>query len=60
MERGADLAWLSTAPNEQEWLYPPCTYLKPTGRSQRVKVTDELYCLVVEVTPRPSADVAIR
>ena len=51
MQRGADLAWLSTAPHEQEYLYPPCTYLKPTGRVQRVELTDALRCVVVEVAP---------
>ena len=31
MERGAPLQWLSAFPGESEFLYPPLTYLKPTG-----------------------------
>ena len=34
MQRGASLVWLSTAPHERECVFPPCTYLKPTGRTQ--------------------------
>ena len=47
MERGADIAWISAFPGENECLFPPSTYVSPTGRTQRVgKFT------VVEVTPR--------
>ena len=47
MERGANLEWISVFPGEEECLFPPCTYLSPTGRTQRVgKFT------IVEVTPR--------
>ena len=34
MTMGAELQWLSAFPNEKEILYPPLTYLKPTGRKQ--------------------------
>jgi len=34
MTMGADVQWLSAFPNEAEILYPPLTYLKPTGRRQ--------------------------
>ena len=51
MQRGADLAWLSTAPHEQEYLYPPCTFLQPTGRTQRVKLSNEVHIHVLEMTP---------
>jgi hypothetical protein len=34
MTMGADVQWLSAFPDEAEILYPPLTYLKPTGRSQ--------------------------
>ena len=34
MTMGADVQWLSAFPNEAEILYPPLTYLKPTGRKQ--------------------------
>ena len=33
MSMGADLKWLSAFPGEAEFLYPPLTYLKPTGRT---------------------------
>jgi hypothetical protein len=36
MTMGADVQWLSAFPGEAEILYPPLTYLKPTGRSQVV------------------------
>ena len=51
MQRGAPLQWLSTAPFEEEYLLPPCTYLQPTGRRQRIELTDEQSCTIVEVTP---------
>ena len=31
MERGADISYLSTFPSEAEVLFPPLTYLQPTG-----------------------------
>jgi hypothetical protein len=34
MTMGADVQWLSAFPSEAEVLYPPLTYLKPTGRTQ--------------------------
>ena len=37
MNRGADVSFLSAFPNEKEYLYPPLTYLKPTGRKEVVK-----------------------
>ena len=51
LQCGAFTAWLSCFPSEQEVLYPPCTYLKPTGRVQTLELTNELSCTVVEVTP---------
>ena len=39
MSVGADLQWLSAFPGEAEILYPPLTYLKPTGREDYVNVT---------------------
>ncbi len=47
MERGANIEFLSAFPKEQECLFPPLTFLSPTGRSQRIGPL-----LVVEVTPR--------
>ena len=54
MSAGADLQWLSAFPGEAEVLYPPLTYLKPTGRTQEVGLTrgaEQLRFTVVEVSP---------
>ena len=48
LQRGADLQWLSMFPGEAETLYPPLTYMQPTGRRQLVKV-DGFELAVVEV-----------
>ena len=37
MDRGADISWCSAFPAEKEYLYPPLTYLKPTGRREVVQ-----------------------
>jgi len=47
---GADLQWLSAFPGEAEVLYPPLTYLKPTGRQQKVAVGKHNF-RVVEIVP---------
>ena len=46
---GADLQWLSAFPGEAEMLYPPLTYLRPTGRADRVEVdrADGRVCFTV-------------
>lgn len=49
--RGADLTYLSAFPGEREYLFPPLTYLKPTGRTDKFKV----YELFNTVLPRPEA-----
>ena len=36
--RGADLQWLSAFPNESEVLFPPLTYMQPTGKMQVIKM----------------------
>ena len=33
MQRGADLQYLSAFPAEKELLYPPLTFLRPTGET---------------------------
>jgi len=38
LDRGADLRFLSAFPGESEFLYPPLTYLRPTGRTATVRV----------------------
>ena len=50
LQRGADLQWLSVFPTEEEILYPPLTYLQPTGRTQVIEV-DSYKFNIVEVTP---------
>ncbi len=50
LQRGADLEWLSMFPAESEVLYPPLTYLQPTGRACLVEV-DEYTLTVVEAKP---------
>ena len=55
MSIGADINWLSTFPGEGEFLYPPLTYLQPTGRSASgisiKKGREVLNFTVVEVQP---------
>ena len=53
---GADLEWLSAFPTEAEVLYPPLTFLRPTGRMQ--SLTSEVsgaQVTIMEVTPDLSA-----
>ncbi|KAL3923801.1 MAG: hypothetical protein SGPRY_004112, partial [Prymnesium sp.] len=50
LQFGADLQWLSAFPSEAEVVYPPLTYLQPTGKVQVVKV-DHLTFTVCEVIP---------
>ena len=50
MDRGADISWCSAFPGEKEFLYPPLTYLKPTGRREVVKEGAAEF-EVVEVAP---------
>ncbi len=47
MDRGANIAFLSTYPKEEEYLYPPLTFLSPTGRRQRIGSIN-----VIELVPR--------
>mmetsp|Transcript_10622 Transcript_10622/g.26265 ORF Transcript_10622/g.26265 Transcript_10622/m.26265 type:complete len:95 (+) Transcript_10622:3-287(+) len=57
MQTGADLQWLSAFPSEAEVLYPPLTYLKPTGRKQTVRIQREgspFVFTVVELVPHLS------
>ena len=35
MSVGADLQWLSVFPDESEILYPPLTYMRPTGKADK-------------------------
>jgi hypothetical protein len=49
LERGADIAFLSAFPEEEECLFPPLTFLRVTG-SMEVSVGDALVS-VIEVVP---------
>jgi len=48
LQRGADLQWLSAFPNESEVLFPPLTYMQPTGKTQVVEL-DGCHFTIVEV-----------
>ena len=45
---GADLAWISLFPNESEVLYPPLTYMQPTGKTEVIEL-DGHHLTFVEV-----------
>ena len=54
LSTGVDVQWLSAFPGESEKLYPPLTFLQPTGRSETVSVQrgDDTLCVtVMEVRP---------
>mmetsp|Transcript_3326 Transcript_3326/g.7156 ORF Transcript_3326/g.7156 Transcript_3326/m.7156 type:complete len:342 (-) Transcript_3326:3-1028(-) len=48
--RGVSLSWCSCYPLEEEFLYPPMTYLQPEG----IWLDKENTCIVVEVVPQMS------
>jgi hypothetical protein len=53
---GAEIGWLSAFPIEDEVLFPPLTFLKPTGRMDRFVVDsggNRVHITVVEVEPHP-------
>ena len=50
LHRGVDLTFISAFPAEAEFLYPPLTFLRATGRKQEVEL-DEAKFVVVEVEP---------
>ena len=49
--RGPDISYLSAFPGEDEYLFPPLTYLSPTGVTEKLEVDDAVFH-VVEVKPR--------
>jgi hypothetical protein len=53
MNRGASVEWLSAFPAEKEILYPPLTFLRPTGKRLLLdySATHHLQITVVEVEP---------
>jgi len=50
MSRGANLLFLSAFPDEVEFLYPPLTYLQPTGNEETV-MANEIQFQIIEVVP---------
>ena len=53
---GADLRWVSASPGDEEVLYPPLTFLRPTHRVQEVvHPRTGVRVTVIEVTPDLSA-----
>ena len=50
LPRGADLQYLSAFPAEKELLYPPLTFLQPTGWSMEHSVGGVKFT-VIEVEP---------
>ena len=51
MQRGASIQFRSAFPAEEEVLYPPLTFLKPTGKTMSVPYEDRVIT-VVEVVPQ--------
>ena len=51
MARGPDISFLSAFPAEKEFLFPPLTYLKPTGEPQELRVDDATFT-VIDVEPQ--------
>jgi hypothetical protein len=51
MQRGASIQFLSAFPAEEEVLYPPLTFLKPTGKQMSIPFRGRMIT-VVEVAPQ--------
>jgi len=53
MQVGVDLGYLSCFPEEKEYLYPPCTHLKPLKQSEQIKYkyADDVSFECIEVEP---------
>lgn len=60
MTRGADISYLSAFPGEREYLFPPLTFLQPTGRPTETIHVDPLVRLrsakpTLLLPPNPSS-----
>jgi hypothetical protein len=47
---GAEVSWLSAFPAEKEILYPPLTFLEPTGRVETTTINGMAFT-TVEIEP---------
>jgi hypothetical protein len=55
MERGASVEWLSVFPKERECVFPPLTFMSPTGRRQNMRSMPGQQTgnyTIIEVAPR--------
>ena len=50
MARGPQISFLSAFPAEEEYLFPPLTYLQPIGEPRELRVDDAQYT-VLELEP---------
>jgi len=50
IDRGASIAYLSAFPSEEEVLYPPLCFLRPTGVMEQLRVADAVVT-AIEVVP---------
>ena len=50
-DRGASMGYLSAFPAEAEYLFPPLTFLKPTGRREEINAAGRHF-MVLEMEPR--------
>jgi hypothetical protein len=50
MDRGSSLRWISAFPHEEEYLYPPITYLKPRYDKPEIFKIGHVEYQVVDVT----------
>ena len=41
LQRGVSIQWVSMFPDESETLFPPLTYMQPTGLTQKVRVLSQ-------------------
>jgi len=51
IDRGAGLQYLSAFPDEQEFLYPPLTFLESTGEEEVVTLHNGVEYTIIEVVP---------
>ena len=51
LTRGPDISYVSCFPKEEEYLFPPLTYLRPMGHTEMLEVDEAVYH-VVDVEPQ--------